>query len=253
MNSNLLYFADESCIDSNYPIYGIGLLQLRENQIKRFNSFFEGLKKRYGIQGEVKWKKIQNSRGQVLFCVELLKAILKANVKFSIIVVQKSTFNKWKSSKEEGFYTTYSLLLKYFIESKENAQIYIDNRNDSYKKQDEKLHIITNHMLANTGGTKPIRSLEKHNSKLFPALQAVDILTGPIVFGSNQYFKDLNMSNRKKEVISGFANLLGLDALGYDTYPDKYFNIWHFPKEFRATPETKRINLNYRATIPELV
>lgn len=37
------------------------------------------------------------------------------------------------------------------------------------------------------------------------------------------------------------ANLLGWDALHYDTYPHSKFNIWHFPTEYRAQPATRSV------------
>ena len=41
------------------------------------------------------------------------------------------------------------------------------------------------------------------------------------------------------------ANMLGWDKLVYDTYPNKDFNIWHFPSENRSRPATKAITPNF--------
>jgi len=41
------------------------------------------------------------------------------------------------------------------------------------------------------------------------------------------------------------ANMLGWDQLVYDTYPNKDFNIWHFPSENRSRPATKAITPNF--------
>ena len=41
------------------------------------------------------------------------------------------------------------------------------------------------------------------------------------------------------------AALLGWDVFHYDTFPNKDFNIWHFPQEMRAMPGSKSIRPDY--------
>lgn len=41
------------------------------------------------------------------------------------------------------------------------------------------------------------------------------------------------------------AALLGWDFFHYDTFPNKDFNIWHFPQEMRAMPGSKSIRPDY--------
>jgi hypothetical protein len=46
-------------------------------------------------------------------------------------------------------------------------------------------------------------------------------------------------------LISRLASVLGWDALYYDTWPNKRFNIWHFPPDSGWRGPTRHVRPNY--------
>jgi hypothetical protein len=237
-------FADESGTSSNFECYSIGALLIPSDSIDEFNNRFRELIKQHGVVGEVKWKKIANSHGQINFGIDILKTIIQLKFQYSVIVVKKSDYRKWQKNKEEGFYTTYCLLfydrLKF---SKTEHIVYIDHRYDSYDKQNEVVEIITNHMLNRISSESKLIEVLKTDSQLYPGIQVVDIITGAINAAHNRYLNPGMQLNKGKQIlIKRLAKILGLDNLCYDTYPEKEFNIWNFPFEtYRAKPATKKI------------
>ena len=55
----------------------------------------------------------------------------------------------------------------------------------------------------------------------------------------------LTLSKAKEATFIKMSQMLGWDKLHYDTYPNKDFNIWHFPPENRAKPGTRKIIPNF--------
>ncbi|ELX8366753.1 hypothetical protein SK447_004795, partial [Enterobacter hormaechei] len=55
----------------------------------------------------------------------------------------------------------------------------------------------------------------------------------------------LELSVAKELAFERMAALLGWDVFHYDTFPNKDFNIWHFPQEMRAMPGSKSIRPDY--------
>jgi len=77
-------------------------------------------------------------------------------------------------------------------------------------------------------------------------LQAVDVLTGAVNTGYLLYFNpNSDMQMAKKLATFRMASILGWDQLAYDTRPNNMFNIWHFPIETRAIPDTRDIVPNF--------
>ena len=107
--------------------------------------------------------------------------------------------------------------------------------------------IVANNMLSKMGVNKTISEVKMHDSKLHNGLQVVDILTGAVNSGYIKYLDDnLILSKAKEASFIKMAAMLGWDKLHYDTYPNKDFNIWHFPEENKATPATRTIIPNYK-------
>jgi hypothetical protein len=234
-------FADESGTTSGIPCYTIGVLNVPNDYLDEFNNEISEIGKKSGIQGELKWEKIRSSSGQINLCIELLKFILNSPCTYHAIAVEKAPFRKWQEDEESAFFMTYNFLLKQSSHGlNSDIQVIIDQRCTVYKKQDELIKIITNHMLAKvTTSSSNIVHLEMENSKLMFGLQAVDIITGAINSGYHLHF-DPNASVKlaKKLAIARMAKILGWNGLQYDTYPNNDFNIWHFPIETRGNPAT---------------
>lgn len=101
-------------------------------------------------------------------------------------------------------------------------------------------------MLAKVGIGKLVTSLTMQDSKHHFGLQLVDILTGAVNSGFLKFLNpELQLSVAKELAFKQMAEIIGWDVLHYDTYPNKDFNIWHFPSEVRGVPGTLSIRENY--------
>lgn len=240
-------FGDESGTTGSDRCYEIGLLCVRLDTLDRFNECVFRLKRKYGIIGELKWSKIKNSAGQANICIELLAMVLKNSCCFHSIVVVKNKYNNWQTNREAAFYQTYTLLVKNTARQlKRQLEVIIDQKVDKYKKNDELTGIIANNMLAMAGMNKLVKSVTMRDSKDHLGLQVVDILTGAVNSGYLKYLNpNLKLSTAKEIAFERMSSLLGWDIFQYDTYPNKDFNIWHFPPEMRCVPGTKTIRANY--------
>jgi len=237
-------FGDESGTSVHDECYSIGLLCIPKFKILKFNSRLDFLKKKHGIVGELKWQKIKNSTGQVNICLDIMRLLMKSSYVLHVIVVTKNKYRNWSRDEVGAFYQTYTFLLKNVASRLDGPlSVIIDQRTDKYKKHDETMGIIANHMLAKSGVSRKIHDVKMQNSKAYLGLQAVDILTGIVNTGYLEYLGSTkSISKSKMEVIKKGARLLGWDKLVYDTYPNKDFNIWHFPIETRGIPDTKNIS-----------
>ena len=240
-------FGDESGTTGSDRCYGIGLLCVRKDTLDIFNERVLRLKQKYGIVGELKWSKIKNSAGQANICIELLKMVLRNSCCFHSIIVVKNIYNNWQIDRETAFYQTYTMLVKNTaIRLKHPIEVIIDQKIDKYKKNDEVTGIIANNMLAMNGVEKFVQSVTMHDSKDHLGLQVVDILTGAVNSGYLKYLNpQLQLSAAKEIAFERMSALLGWDIFQYDTYPNRDFNIWHFPSEMRREPGTMRIKANY--------
>ena len=228
-------FGDESGTTGSDRCYGIGLLCVRKDTLHIFNERVQKLKDKYGIVGELKWSKIKNSAGQANICIELLAMVLKNSCCFHSIIVAKNMYNNWP------------MLVKNVAKQiKSDVEVIIDQKIDKYKKNDEVTGIIANRMLARAGIKTLVKSVTMHDSKHHLGLQVVDILTGAVNSGYMKYLNPrLELSVAKELAFERMAALLGWDVFHYDTFPNKDFNIWHFPQEMRAMPGSKSIRPDY--------
>jgi hypothetical protein len=240
-------FGDESGTTGSDRCYGIGLLCIRKNTLDVFNERVRKLKDKYGIVGELKWSKIKNSAGQANICLELLALVLKNSCCFHSIIVVKSIYNNWQTNREMAFYQTYTLLVKNVAHQLKNPiEVIIDQKIDKYKKNDEVTGIIANNILAKSGIDKLVTSVTMHDSKHHLGLQVVDILTGAVNSGYLKFLNpQLQLSVAKEIAFKRMGAMLGWDFFHYDTYPNKDFNIWHFPLEMRGVPRSMSIRPNY--------
>lgn len=236
-------YADESGTSGTEKCYTIGALLVPEEDDESFRKDVEILIREHGVMGEVKWKKVSNSHGLINFGIHVFKRIIESDCRFIAIVVQKALYRKWQANKENAFYTTYSELFKHAAEGLgRTVRIYIDNRTDSYDKQDEVMEIVTNNMLAQLSSSGKISNVTKADSKELVCLQVADLLTGAFNTAHHHYLNpDWEFSPGKALLISKMAQILGWDRLVYDTYPNTVLNIWHFPIQWRAVPETKNV------------
>jgi|SRR5690554_674723 len=246
MKRKLMIFADESGTDNNHRCYSIGAIKLDFDTYEALRKLFDIKKQEYKVIGELKWKKIGNSTGTINFCVKLFDYIINNGVEVGIIVIKKDVFRKWQESKEKGFYMTYNYLLRHILRnSSADFDVYIDDRQDSYNKQDEIVEIITNRMLNKIDAEAKVEKVSKSDSKLLIPIQLCDVITGAVNASHNLILDEKYSINQgKRRLIKRFGSLIGWDDLCYDTYPNNILNIWQFPIEYRAYSGSKGICIN---------
>lgn len=240
-------FADESGIDGKTNCYAIGVVSFDADCLDGFEDYFKSKLVSHGVQGEGKWTKVRNSHGLINFALDALNSILRSqSASFDAIVVNTSLFRNWNSilmTREDAFYQTYTFLLKH-ITKRANlpAEIYIDDRTDSYSKRDEMMENIGNHMLAQLASAGRLTGVRKVNSQECVGVQVADLLTGAVnAAHARRLDPRIPLHSGKRLAIERLARMLGWDDLCYDTMPSDKFNIWHFPIEYRALPRTRAV------------
>jgi len=239
-------FADESGTDGATKCYAIGVVSVAKDRLKGLEKWFCGLKAKHGVTTEVHWKKVDKGHGLINLCIDCLHQILLSETgRFDVMVVNTAQYRKWNnhgSDREAAFYQTYTFLVQHIArETRETAEVLIDDRSDSYSRRHEAMEAIGNNMLARLPGAGSLQ-VRKVSSREHPGVQIADILTGAI---RASHLMNLDpscpLNAGKRLTIQRMASLLGWDGLHYDTMPHSRFNIWHFPKEYRAVPETRKI------------
>lgn len=238
-------FADESGTTGNPKCYAIGVVSLEADRLDGFVRTFRELHKKHGVVGEAGWSKIGTSFGPINFLLEWVRNILMSDTaNFDAIVVNTELYRNWSrpdADREEAFYKTYTLLLRHIAErTGEVTEVLIDERLDSYNKQHEALEVIGNHMLAKLQSKGRLSNVRKVVSSDTPGVQVADLLTGAIAAAHRIWMKPATQMNRGKMLaLQRLAQMLAWPDVCCDTYPHPKFNIWHFPEEFRAQPETR--------------
>jgi Protein of unknown function (DUF3800) len=238
-------FADESATSPTYPCYGIGALVVPASRLDRFNAHVGKKLAEHGVVGEARWTKVATSHGLMNFAIELWRDVLNhPAVRFGAIVVHKEKYLKWHVDREDAFYTTYTFLLRHVARLRAgDFEVAIDDRSDSYDKRDEVLGIVSNHMLRNLNIDSEIVRVTKDDSKLVLGLQVTDLFTGAITHAHAMGLDLKCTPNAAKQLLMRrMAEAVEWPDLYCDTMPDSVTNIWHFPKEWRAKPETRRVS-----------
>lgn len=240
-------FADESGTDPSSACYAIGVLLLDSEKVDAFNQTVAGLREVHGVPNELKWTKISTSHGEINLLLHVLEKVLKSGLaSFDAMVVNKALYRNWQggpADREKAFYQTYTFLLRHILNRvRDTAEIFIDDRSDSYGKQHEVVETIGNRMLSKLQSSGRLASVRKVDSKETPGIQVADLITGAILAGHNLHLKPgFRVHPGKELALARVAQMLGWSRLCYDTYPEPQFNVWHFPIEYRATPATVRV------------
>jgi hypothetical protein len=243
-------FADESGTMGECPCYAIGALAVPAAVHEKFLAAFAQLADRHHVKHEVKWNDVGNNYGVINFVLDWMHLIQLTALTYNAIVVKKGAYRKWSNpgaDRDEAFYTTYTLLMNHLAGKRVGEyDVYIDQRPDRYPKHDEAMEIISNHMLARTPSSSRISFVRKPDSKLVPGIQIADVLTGAINASHREYLdSSFRLQRGKRVLMDRLAQMLGWDALWYDTMPNATFNIWHFPQEgYRATPRTRAVRIS---------
>jgi hypothetical protein len=240
-------FADESGTDANPKCYAIGVVSVAAKHVGAFNRVFVHLKAQHGVASELRWKNVDRGHGLINLTIDWLSRILRSHTaRFDAIVVNTEQYRKWSkrgADREGAFYLTYTQLLRHIAKvAADTTEVFIDDRSDSYDKQNEVVQTIGNHMLNRLESSGRLQSVTKVPSHLYPGIQVADLITGAIAASHRLHLDpDAPLNAGKRLAISRLSQVLGWDALHYDTYPHSKFNIWHFPSEYRADPATRQV------------
>lgn len=243
----LIGFADESGTAGNARCYAIGVVSVDAGARRDFEAHFRGLHASHGVQGEAKWTRVRTSHGLTNFALAALDSIMRSrSSSVDIIVVNKRLFRNWNSptiGTEGAFYQTYTYLLKHIAKrAKETTDIMIDDRSDEYPRRTEMIETIGNAMLAKLHDSGRLDSVVKVPSKDHIGIQIADILTGAVCSAHERCLNpSVQLNAGKRVTIARLASMLGWEDLCFDTMPSDRFNIWHFPIEYRAHPETRPV------------
>jgi hypothetical protein len=238
-------FADESATGSKYPCFGIGALVVPASHLDTFNAYVLMKLKEHGVRGEAHWTEIHNSHGVMNFALELWRDVLRhPRVRFGAIIVHKGMYRNWKVDEEKAFYQTYTYLIRHVARLRSgDFDLAIDDRSDSQGTRDEVLGIVSNHMLRQIKSDSEIVRVMKNDLKLLPGLQVVDLFIGAVTHAHAMKLDPKCVPNAAKQLLmERMADVAGWRDLYCDTMPESATNIWHFPEEWRATPETRRVS-----------
>ena len=202
-------FADESGTDPSMKCFTIGALVIPNEKLAQFEKWFYALKSKHGVGSELKWTRIANSHGAINFGIELLDGLLKTKSRMGFIVVKKSDYRNWKDNEEDAFYTTYTMLIHDMLKlSNLPHDIFIDDKEDSYPKQDEAMQVIVNNMLKKMQSRSILKTVNKSDSKHVAGIQAIDLLTGAINASHNMHLDSgWSMHKGKHLLITKFASI----------------------------------------------
>jgi hypothetical protein len=247
-----LGFADESGTDDNPGCYGIGVLSFPEERRPAFDALFAELRETHKLTSEQKWELIKTGHARMNFLLDWLHQILSSSAAtLDVIIVSKRLFRLWNEvggDREKAFYKTYTQILAHVAKrTGDEMRVFIDDRSDAYGLHPEVVQIVGNHMLRDLANAGRLGEVTKVNSKEEPAIQVADLLTGAITAAHRARLDPtFELHPGKALVIERLAGILGWSDLVCDTLPGSRFNIWHFPIEYRASPETRNVGSVHR-------
>jgi hypothetical protein len=251
-----LAFADESGTDATSSCYGIGVLAFPEERRPAFDALFAELRSIHRLDSEQKWEAIDTGYSRMNFLLDWLHRILvSAAAAFDLMVVNKGLYRLWNEAggdRETAFYKTYTYILTHAARrTGEQMRVFIDDRSDEYPHQPEVIQIVGNHMLKDLADAGRLGDVTKVDSTLEPAIQVADLLTGAITAAHRIHLNPADALHPGKLLaISRVAEMFDWPDIVCDTMPDSRFNVWHFPKEYRAKPATRTVG---RARPPRYV
>lgn len=97
-------------------------------------------------------------------------------------------------------------------------------------------------MLRQIKSESEIVRVTENDSRMLPGLQVADLFIGAITHAHAMRLDTRILPNPSKLLLMDrMAEGAGWPDLYCDTMPDSAVNIWHFPEEWRAVPETRDV------------
>ena len=214
------------------------------------------MKKLHGMTRECKWTYARSMK-YLDFYKELIDYFFYRQwVVFHCLVVRKNSValadyhdNNWDLARRKHFTELLTNKMKRAIQKfpdrEHEFRVYVDEIASKYKKADEVVEVISNHVLNKTFRTKsPVKAVITRDSANTPAIQLCDLLLGAVM----ESWQQRNTNRTRKAVRSCIADYLGWPRLDSDTYRhERKFNIWYFTDTTREprSVKTRSVKLKY--------
>jgi hypothetical protein len=230
-------FATENGASLDDKCFSIGCLLIPVNDINPFCIEIENLCKKHNldIHKDLTWEKASKSSEFISFTCDLFGRILTDSANLVFIVVEKRKYRLWLRDKNKAFHKTYTMMLEHC-----SKILYSDlNKTDPFSEGPTiNRRVVTPEMKELS---KSIQDSEPQmdNHKILSDI--CSIFTHAVNLSHNLFIEPKDIPEGESSAIVKISDMIGWDALHYDTFPNPKFNIWHFPKENRAVPESREI------------
>lgn len=216
--------------------YGFGSLWLKWQRRGDFYREFYAIAAHHGFKDECKWSRA--SRQQFLpFYEDLIEFFFKRRwMVFHCMIVRKDVVRKelhnndWDLARRKHYTELLTnkmkLALRRFPNHGHEFRVYVDPMPSRYKKADEAMEVITNHILNQKfKHLSPVSSVRTRDSKDTPSIQLCDLLLGAVM----ETWQQKTTNQTKIAIRNCIAKHLGWGGLDFDTKPsERKFNIWYF-------------------------
>lgn len=194
----------EAFFDKNAHRYAvIGGIWIPAEERSSCKAKINSLKEKYGLMGEMKWKKVCPS--SVNFYKDVIDYFFEnTNIRFRAICIKAEQLNheKYNLGKGElGFYKFYFQLLQHWLVWNNIYQIFVDYKVNGYPHRVFELGKILNN--ATSARVSQIQALPSEQSVL---IQLADVLTGAVAATFNQEYKK---GSAKEDILNVFSKHLG--------------------------------------------
>ncbi|WP_041767768.1 DUF3800 domain-containing protein [Pseudovibrio sp. FO-BEG1] len=164
---------------SQFRFLLIGGLWVASDHRERIKLDVTGLRKKYSVWGEMKWRKISPANRDFYFELVNLFHSYNSNIRFRCIVIDSSKVDAelfHDGDDELGFYKFYYQLIHHWILRREKYSIFCDLKTNKSNRRLVDLRTC----LVNANKESEIANVQSLRSKEVVLLQLVDVLLGAV-------------------------------------------------------------------------
>lgn len=253
-----LIACDESGVHGS-PHYGFGSLWLRWQRRGDFLADYYNLAQKHKFVDECNWSSA-NRKYFLPFYQDLITYFFQRKwLVFHCLICRKETVQKdiyhqndWDLARRKHYTMLLTRKMRQALQTfptrKHEFRVYVDPIASRYRKADEAMEIISNHILNQRfRDVSPVTSIVTKDSKKTPAIQVCDLLLGAVM----ETWQQRTTSSTKTAIRHSIAWHLGWDELDSDTMPkERKFNIWYFFDPTRETRKVKTRSVTLRYPYP---
>ncbi|MBQ2835783.1 MAG: DUF3800 domain-containing protein [Clostridia bacterium] len=227
-------FCDESCHLKNkdFTVTVMGAVYCEKKNKPIIYEEIRKIKRKYkiGMQSEIKWTKVCNSK--INFYKELTEYFFKSKLLSfrSIVISNKDKVNDKKYNNGDPnllYYKMYYLLLDGIIDIKNKYRIFLDVENAKQTKKLEKLQEVLCNNKYDFMQDK-IDGIWQIDSKSSELVQLADFFSGALAFYHRGLYDKEDSSKAKKEIIDIISDNIGPSLKRGTPRNEELFNIFLF-------------------------